>query len=199
MNWDYLIIGAGSAGCALAYELAKSARNPSILVLEAGGSDRSPFIKFPAGVLRACKNFDWGYRAQPDPSRNGATEQWLRGKVLGGCSSINGTIYVRGAVEDFDRWSRLCGNAGGWSAREIMPIFQEMEHSDQSGPLRGHAGPLHVRTVKKPHELTQAFVQSARAAGYPFNEDYNGSLQEGVSYVQLTQRRGLRCSAADAF
>src|SRR5882762_5352306 len=113
MNWDYIVIGAGSAGCALARELSKSAQRKNVLVVEAGASDRSPFIKFPAGVLRACAKYDWGYIAQPDPSRNGDTLKWLRGRVLGGSSSINGTIYVRGAAKDFDGWSKHCGNRGG--------------------------------------------------------------------------------------
>jgi choline dehydrogenase-like flavoprotein len=119
--------------------------------------------------------------------------------VLGGSSSINGTKYVRGAPHDFDRWAKTCGNAGGWSANEILPIFREIETSDQTGPLRGRSGPLHVRTVTRPHAITQAFVKSACAAGHPLNRDYNGSQQEGVAYAQFSQRRGLRCSAADAF
>lgn len=197
MKWDYIVIGAGSAGCAVAHELVKAGR--TVLVVEAGGGDRSPFIKIPAGLFRACAKYDWGYRAQPDPSRGGAEERWIRGKVLGGSSSINGTVYVRGAAEDFDRWSQLCGGAGGWSAGEVMAVFRALETSDQSGPLRGHTGPLHVRTVRRPHLLTRKFIESAVAAGYPFNEDYNGARQEGVGYVQLSQRRGLRCSASDAF
>lgn len=197
--WDYIIIGAGSAGCALAHELAKSRQSLKILVLEAGGSDRSPYIKVPAGVLRACANYDWGYQAQPDPSRNGVVEKWIRGRVLGGSSSINGMIYVRGAANDFDRWSQQCGHLGGWASGAVLPIFREIETSDQIGLLRGRTGPLKVRTVKRPHALTQAFMQSAGAVGHAFNHDYNGDTQEGVSRVQLSQRWGLRCSAADAF
>lgn len=192
MSWDYIIVGAGSAGCALAYELVRAGR--AVLVIEAGGADRSPFIKVAAGQVRACADHDWGYQSQPDPSRNGATENWIRGRVLGGSSSINGTMFVRGTAADFDRWA-----VPGWSAREVMPIFREYEQSDQSGPLRGHAGPLHVRTVKRPHVITKAFIQSACALGYPFNSDYNAESQDGVGYAQLSQRRGFRCSAADAF
>lgn len=199
MNWDYIVIGAGSAGCALAYELAKSARNETVLILEAGGSDRSPFIKIPATQPRASAHYDWGYRSQPDPSRYGASENWKRGRVLGGSSSINGMLYVRGAAEDFDRWSERCCNVGGWSATEVMAIFREFETSDQNGPLRGSAGPQHVTTIKHPHVVTEAFIKSACAAGYPFNQDYNGRSQEGVSYMQRSQHRGLRYSAADAF
>jgi choline dehydrogenase-like flavoprotein len=118
---------------------------------------------------------------------------------MGGCSSINGTVYVRGAVGDFDRWSALCGHVGGWAARDIMPLFSEMESSDQPSTMRGHGGPLYVRTVRRPHPITSAFIESASVAGYPFNDDYNGTSQEGVSFIQLSQRRGMRCSAADAF
>lgn len=192
MNWDYIIVGAGSAGCALAHELVQSGR--TVLVIEAGGWDRSPFIKVAAGQPRACADHDWGYWSQPDPSRNGVTENWIRGRVLGGSSSINGTMFVRGTSADFDRWS-----IPGWSALEVMPIFREYEKSDQLGPLRGRAGALHVRTVKRPHPITTAFVRSACAVGYQFNPDYNGETQEGVGYAQLSQRRGFRCSAADAF
>ena len=199
MNYDYIIVGAGSAGCALAHELATGGRETSILVLEAGGSDRSPFIKIPMFQPRASANHDWGYRSQPDPSRNGATENWKRGRVLGGSSSINGMVYIRGAAEDFDRWSDECGHAGRWSASEVMPIFREFETSDQNGELRGRTGPLHVTTVRHPHAITEAFIKSASAAGFPFNEDYNNRSQEGVSYLQRSLHKGLRCSAADAF
>ncbi len=199
MKWDYIIIGAGSAGCALAYELNRGQPNTAILMLEAGGSDRSPFIKFPAGQLRIVKTHDWGYRSEPDPSRKGATEPWSRGRVLGGSSSVNGTMYVRGSAQDFDRWAALCAHEGGWSAPEVMPLFREFESSDQMGALRGRTGPLYVRTVKRPHAISEAFVKSAVACGYPFNPDYNGETQEGVAFAQLSQRKGLRCSAADAF
>jgi len=199
--WDYIVIGAGSAGCAVAHELVSSSRNHNILVLEAGGSDRSPFIRFPAGAMRAAEKYDWGYRSQPDPSCNGATEPWARGRVLGGSSSVNTTVFVRGAARDFDRWAdpSRSGSVAGWSASDVVPVFREMETSDQSGPLRGAAGPLHVRTVRKPHALTDAFIASAQRCGHKFNDDYNGAQQEGVSYAQVSQRNGFRCSSADAF
>lgn len=200
-HWDYIIIGAGSAGCALANELARGCKGQSILVLEAGGSDRSPLIRFPAGSLKTAEFWDWGYWSQPDPSRNGAKERWDRGRVLGGCSSVNSTVFVRGARHDFDRWAKSLGGDSGerWSSSEVMPLFSELETSDQENEYRGESGPLYVRTVRRPHLATQAFLQAAIACGYAFNEDYNGADQEGVSYAQLNQRSGLRCSSSDAF
>lgn len=199
MSWDYIIVGAGSAGCALAWQLARGRPQSRILVLESGGPDRSAYIKVPLGQIRAISRYDWGYRSEPDPSRFGTTEAWLRGKVVGGSSSINGMIYVKGAATDFDRWGQLCGHEGGWSAEGVLPIFRELECSDQPDSSRGHTGRLHVRTVRKPHPLTEAFIQAAGVNGYLLNQDYNGPVQEGVSYVQLSQKKGFRCSAADAF
>src|SRR5262249_36114206 len=146
-----------------------------ILVLEAGPSDWSPFIRFPAGVVRAARVYNWGYRSQPDPTCNNLTGEWARGRVLGGSSSINSTVYVRGAARDFDRWAATLPpeSRPGWSADAVMPIFKEMENSDQRSARRGHGGPLHVRTIKHPHRITTAFVEAAVACGYPFNEDYN--------------------------
>jgi choline dehydrogenase len=201
VTWDYIIVGSGSAGCAAAFAIAKDAPAKSILVIEAGPSDSSLSIKLPAGQLRAIATHDWGYQSEPDPSRSGKVEHWSRGRVLGGSSSINGTMYVRGASADYDRWNTsLAGwNGANWSAAEVQAIFREIESSDQPGSIRGHSGPLSVRTVRYPHALSQAFVRSAQACGYPANADYNGTSQEGVAYAQLSQHRGLRCSAADAF
>jgi choline dehydrogenase len=192
MNWDYIVVGAGSAGCALVNELVHA--GCTVLVIEAGGNDRSAFIKVAAGQSRACADHDWGYQSQPDPSRNGASEHWTRGRVLGGSSSINGTLFVRGTRRDYDDWG-----IPSWSADEVMPIFREYETSDQLGGARGRSGSLHVRTVKRPHSVTRAFIESACAVGHAFNHDYNGDTQEGVAYAQLSQRGGFRCSAADAF
>lgn len=197
MRWDYIVVGAGSAGCALTHELVRAGK--TVLLIEAGGRDRSPYIKVPAGVLRSFAAHDWGYRSQPDPTRNGVVESWTRGRVLGGSSSINGMIYVRGAAEDFDRWAERCAHAGGWAADEVIGIFRQLERSDQRSPLRGDSGRLHVKTVMHAHPVTKAFVESALAAGHRFNEDYNGRSQEGVSYFQRTVHKGLRWSAADAF
>jgi choline dehydrogenase len=171
----------------------------TVLLIEAGGSDRSPFIQIPAAVWRHQSKHEWGYRSQPDPTRNGLIEEWHRGRVLGGTSSINGMVYVRGAAEDFDRWAALCDQAGGWAAADVMRLYQDIEHVDHGGDLRGTEGPLFIRTVRRPHTVTRAFVESARACGQAFNRDYNGGRQEGVGFLQFTQRRGLRWSAADAF
>jgi len=191
-QWDYIVIGAGSSGCGLTAELVEAGK--SVLLLEAGGRDCSPFIKIPAGQIKAITKYDWGYVSEADASRNGAAAHWARGRVLGGSSSVNGTMYTRGVPSDYDGWG-----IPGWSWNDVLPIFQDFEASDQPGVLRGHGGPLSIRTVRRPHRLTQAFVDAARTLGLPFNPDYNGESQEGVGFAQLTQRRGFRCSAADAF
>jgi choline dehydrogenase len=195
-DWDYIIVGAGSAGCALAHRLAfqQSAR---VLLLEAGVDQRPISVKIPALVGSALNTYDWGYISDPDPTRHGASERWRRGRIVGGSSAINGMVYVRGAATDFDHWASL-GNTG-WSSSDVAPLFQEIERSDQSTPFRGQSGPLIVRTVKVIHEATKAFLASAAAAGYPTNPDYNGEEQEGVGLIQMNQRRGVRVSAADAF
>jgi choline dehydrogenase len=165
--------------------------------MESGGRDRSINIKIPALCIRAMRQFDWGYVSQPDPSREGKTDNWVRGRVLGGSSSINGMNFVRGAPSDFERWAAM-GNEG-WSYADVLPLYREMERSDQPGWFRGDHGPVAVRTIKRAHPLTDAFIESVVTAGFPLNPDYNGEKQEGVGYAQLSQRHGLRCSASDAF
>ncbi len=200
MIWDFIVVGAGSAGCALVNRLSESGKK-SVLLLEAGDSDSALSIKIPTGlgIADSLDKYDWHYRSEPDSSRNHKTDAWLRGRVVGGSSSINGQMYVRGSSADYDRWASL-GNPG-WSSQEVMPLFQGIENSDKKDPSRGQQGSLYTRTVKNGHPLTQAFLQAAQQAGHSFNPDYNNPNQgqEGVSYAQLTQRRGLRCSAADAF
>ena len=200
MTWDYIVVGAGSAGSVVANRLSESG-NKQVLLLEAGGSDNSLSIKIPAGLglFNNLDKYDWHYRSVPDPSRNWKTDQWLRGRVLGGSSSINGQMYVRGNAADYDRWAAQ-GNHG-WSSQDVMPLFQALENSDKHSNTRGHHGPLHVRTVKNCHSLTEAFLNASQQAGFVFNSDYNNpdQGQEGVSYAELTQRKGLRWSAADAF
>ena len=174
-----------------------------MLLLEAGPSNRSLIIKVPSAAgYFSIKQFDWDYRSAPDPTRGGKSEHWIRGRVVGGSSSINGMNYVRGGAEDFTRWARM-GNYG-WGAENVMPIFKSMECCDPQSianphSLRGRNGPVHVRMVDAPHVVTRAFIRAAQAAGYVFNDDYNGASQEGVGYTQLTQRGYIRWSAADAF
>lgn len=202
MNWDYIIIGAGSAGCVLADRLSENGLN-RVLLLEAGGGNSSLFLKIPTGIgyyhnrKEGFGPLDWGYRSQPDPSRNYRTDAWLRGRVIGGSSSINGQMYVRGNGADFDRWAAL-GNEG-WSANDIMPLYEDLETSDKKSPGRGQKGPLHIRTITNPHPVTTAFVDGAQNAGFSYNSDYNHDSQEGVSYAELTQKGRYRCSSADAF
>ena len=200
MAWDYIIVGAGSAGCVLANRLSADPA-AKVLLIEAGGSDSSPILKAPAATeLWGIGNprFDWRFLTEPDPSRNGRVDLWPRGKVLGGSSSINGMVYLRGQRDDFDHWAQL-GNRG-WSFDDVLPYFRKSECNarGESAYHRGD-GPMSVSDVRTPHRLTRLFVESAVAAGMPFNPDLNGASQEGVGYFQVTQKRGRRESTATAF
>lgn len=196
IEWDVIVVGAGSAGCAAVHALTRSGKL-KVLLIEAGGSNRSLAIRVPALVMEANRKFDWGYRSEPDPSRHGHVDSWLRGRVLGGSSSVNGMLYVRGAAADFDEWAR--DGCVGWSSADLAPLFAAMERSDLPSQERGARGPVRVRTVRGVHPLTRAFMQAAAANGIPINADYNGARQEGVGLAQLSQWRGFRWSAADAF
>ena len=198
-KWDYIVVGAGSAGCAVANRLSA---NPGtrVLLLEAGGLDRSLYIRMPAAIIRAIGNprLDWCYRAEPDPSRNGRVDLWPAGKTLGGSSSINGMLYVRGAAGDFDRWA--AAGCNGWSYADVLPFFKRME----SAPLgddryRGHSGPVRTALLRSTHPLAHTFVQAAVEAGLTLNDDYNGATQEGVAYTEVNQQRGRRYNAALAY
>ncbi|KKW91166.1 GMC family oxidoreductase [Sphingobium chungbukense] len=195
-HFDYVVVGGGSAGCAVASQLV-AGNAGRVLLIEAGKDARTLAMRIPALVRKAISQFDWGYVSDPDDSRNGRSEAWVRGRVLGGSSGVNGMMFVRGAPSDYDRWAAK--QIPGWDWKSVQPIFRALENSDRPGAERGHAGPLHVSTVKRPHPLTQAFLSAAEAAGYPLNADYNAGDQHGFGLAQLSQRRGLRNSAADAF
>ncbi len=192
-------MGAGSAGCVLADRLSADGRHRVALV-EAGGRDSSIWLHVPVGYFRTMGSpaTDWCYRTEPDPGLNGRSLPWPRGKVLGGSSSINGLLYVRGQAEDFDHWRQL-GNTG-WSWSDVLPLFKRSE-TWEGGPseLRGHGGPLSVSKGRLRRKVVDAWIDAAVDAGYPETSDYNGQNQEGVSYFQLTTHRGRRCSTAVAY
>jgi choline dehydrogenase len=198
-SFDYIIVGAGSAGCVLAHRLTESGRH-RVLLIEAGGEDRNPWIHIPLGYgkLFADPRVNWLYQSEPQPELNDRVIVQPRGKVLGGSSSINGLVYIRGQKEDFDYWRQL-GNAG-WSFDDVLPYFKKSE-DQQRGPddLHGTGGPLCVSDQSEPHELCDAFIEAGQQLGIPRNDDFNGHNQEGVGYFQLTSRRGRRCSTAVAY
>ena len=199
---DYVIVGAGSAGCALAYRLSES--GASVLVVEYGGSDAGPLIQMPGALSfpMNMKRYDWGYWSEPEPHLGGRRLACPRGKVIGGSSSINGMVYVRGHAKDFDAWEAM--GASGWSYADVLPYYKRMETWDPAGhggdaSWRGSDGPLHVTRGKRDNPLVQAFVQAGRQAGYQLTDDYNGQQQEGFGPMEHTIHKGARWSAAKAY
>jgi choline dehydrogenase-like flavoprotein len=198
-RYDYVIVGAGSAGCVLANRLSADP-TASVLLLEAGGSDAHPYLRAPAGFLKTFQDprFNWCYGTQPGPGVDGRSIFFPRGKVLGGSSSINGHLYVRGQARDFDTWAQM-GNRG-WSYGEVLPYFRRSEDRPGGDPAwRGAGGPLHVSDIHERHPICEAFIAGAASLGLPRNPDYNGAAQEGVAYYQRTIRNGRRHSAATGF
>ena len=199
MQADFVIVGSGSAGSALAYRLSEDGRN-SVIVLEYGGSDVGPFIQMPAALAwpMSMKMYNWGYLSEPEPNLTNRRITAPRGKVIGGSSSINGMVYVRGSAEDFDTWDEL--GATGWAYADVLPYFKRQENSKggQEG-WRGTDGPLHVQRGPARNPLVRAFVEAGRQAGFETTEDYNGEKQEGFGLMEQTIHNGRRWSAASAY
>jgi choline dehydrogenase len=196
---DYVIVGSGSAGSALAYRLSEDGRH-SVIVIEYGGTDYGPLIQMPAAlsIPLNMSRYDWGFSSEPEPHLGGRVLATPRGKVLGGSSSINGMVYVRGHARDFDHWAEE--GARGWSFADVLPYYKRMEtsHGGEAG-WRGTDGPMHVQRGSSHNPLFAAFIEAGRQAGFETTADYNGSKQEGFGPMEQTIHNGRRWSAANAY
>jgi choline dehydrogenase len=198
-SYDYIIVGAGSAGCVLANRLTEDGKS-RVLVVERGGSDRSIFIQMPSAlsIPMNMAKYNWGYESEPEPYLGNRRINCPRGKALGGSSSINGLVYIRGNPHDFDRWEEE--GASGWGYRHVLPYFRRAETRDEGGDQwRGGEGPLHTRYGTLQNPLYRAFIDAAVAAGYAETTDVNGYRQDGFGRMDMTVRDGRRCSAAAAY
>lgn len=199
VEYDFVVVGAGSAGCAIANRLTENGRY-SVALLEAGGKDSSPWIHIPIGYFKTMGNpvTDWCYYTEPDPGLNGRSIPWPRGKVLGGSSSINGLLYVRGQKQDFEQWRQLGNQGWGWD--DVLPYFKRAENWEGGADEhRGGEGPLSVSHSRVTRAVTDKWAEAAVNAGYQANPDYNGESQEGVGLFQMTMANGKRCSSAKAY
>ena len=197
--YDYVIIGAGSAGCVLANRLSENGRH-TVLLLEAGPKDDYPWIHIPIGYGKTMFHpvYNWGFRTEPEPGMNNRKMYWPRGRGLGGSSSINGLIFVRGQPEDYDRWAALGNRGWGWA--DVLPYFRKSEHNTRgASEFHGADGPMWSSDIREKHELMEAIIHAANELGVPRNDDFNGAAQEGVGYYQLFTRNGWRCSSATAY